>query len=229
MSDYLWDKTGEPDAEVERLEKLLGGLGHQPRALELPRDARVEQAPRRLWSRPALAAAAALALMLLAGAWLVASRMKGDGPRTAQDSRATAPRTGESARDEGKAAARDGKGEAGAHDAKNEGPAERAVVEQPSRQQRTGRGSAAERRRRGAVLHAHAGSGMKRRGGARARGEAAGGFVGRRHGAAAVGQGAVGLRAAPDGRQAQRGADEGARRGRGEGRVGGAEQDQMRR
>lgn len=169
MSDYLWDKTGEPDAEVERLEKLLGGLGHQPRALELPPAARVEQAPRGLRSRPALAAAAALALMFLAGAWLVASRMKGEGPRAALDSPATAPRVEESARDDVKAAARDGKSEAGARDAKNEGPAERAVVEQPSRQQRTGRGPAAERRRRGAVLHAHAGSGMKRRGGGRAR------------------------------------------------------------
>ena len=170
MSDYLWDKTGEPDAEVERLEKLLGGLGHQPRALELPRAARAEQAPRRPWSRPALAAAAALALMLLAGAWLAASRMKGEGPRTARDAQAPAPRTEESARDDGKAAApRDGKSEAGARDAKNEGTAERAVVEQPSRQQRTGRGPAAERRRRGAVLHAHAGSGRKGRGGGRAR------------------------------------------------------------
>ena len=171
MSDYLWDKTGEPDAEVERLEKLLGGLGHQPRALELPREARVEQAPRRLWSRPALAAAAALALMLLAGAWLVASRVTGDAGRTARDSQATAPRTGESARDDGKAAApRDGKSEAGAHDVKNEGPAERAVVEQPSRQQQTERRSAAEPRRRGGVLHAHAGSGMKSRGGRAPRG-----------------------------------------------------------
>ena len=168
MSDYLWDKTGEPDAEVERLEKLLGGLGQQPRALELPHDARVEQAPRRLWSRPALAAAAALALMLLAGAWLVASRMKGDGPRTAQDSQATAPRVEDIARDDGKAAARDGKSGAGAHDTRNEGPAERAVLEQPPRQRQTGRGPAAQRRRRGAVLHAHAGSGMKGRGAGRA-------------------------------------------------------------
>ena len=27
--DYLWDKTGEPDPEIERLEKLLGPLGHK--------------------------------------------------------------------------------------------------------------------------------------------------------------------------------------------------------
>ena len=170
MSDYLWDKTGEPDAEVERLEKLLGGLGHQPRALELPRDARVAQTPRRLWSRPALAAAAALALMLLAGAWLVASRVTGDARRTARDSQAPAPRIGESARDDGKAAARDGKSEAGARDVKSQGPAERAAVGQPSRQQPPERRSAAEPRRRGGVLHAHAGSGMKSRGGRAPRG-----------------------------------------------------------
>lgn len=67
MSDYLWDKTGETDAEVERLEELLGAFAHEPRALELPAGA-----PRRAGSaRPAwLAAAAALLLALLAGAFV---------------------------------------------------------------------------------------------------------------------------------------------------------------
>ncbi|HEX6623729.1 MAG TPA: hypothetical protein VF064_08455, partial [Pyrinomonadaceae bacterium] len=168
MSDYLWDKTGEPDAEVERLEKLLGPLGHQPRALELPPAARVEQAPRRLWSRPALAAAAALALMLLAGAWLFASRVTGDARRTARDAQAPAPRTIESARDDSDAAA--------AHDdknnvvtlgpKKNEGPPERERVGQPSRQQQSGQSLLTEQRRRRGGLRARAGSGMKGRGGA---------------------------------------------------------------
>jgi len=36
MSDYLWDKKGEPDAEVARLETLLGTFAHEPRRLELP-------------------------------------------------------------------------------------------------------------------------------------------------------------------------------------------------
>ena len=36
MSDYLWDKKGEPDAEVARLEALLGAFRHEPRRLELP-------------------------------------------------------------------------------------------------------------------------------------------------------------------------------------------------
>ena len=39
MSDYLWDKTGEPDAEVERLETLLASFSHAPRPLALPAEA----------------------------------------------------------------------------------------------------------------------------------------------------------------------------------------------
>jgi hypothetical protein len=78
MSDYLWDKTGDGDAEVERLEELLGAFSHQPRALDLRRAAAPPQAflrqPRRF--RPALLVAATLLLMLLAGA-LVLLRQRG--------------------------------------------------------------------------------------------------------------------------------------------------------
>ena len=59
--DYLWDGSGEPDPEVQRLERLLSGFRSHRTAPELrPR-------PRRRWS--AIAAAAAL---VAAGAWLVA-------------------------------------------------------------------------------------------------------------------------------------------------------------
>lgn len=34
--DYLWDKSGAPDPEVERLERLLRPLGHRGQAPELP-------------------------------------------------------------------------------------------------------------------------------------------------------------------------------------------------
>jgi hypothetical protein len=67
MSDYLWDKTGEADPEVERLEGLLGGFAHRPGRVELPPEV---AAPTRT-SRPRLAryaAAAALLLAALAGA-----------------------------------------------------------------------------------------------------------------------------------------------------------------
>lgn len=72
MSDYLWDKTGEPDAEVERFEALLGGLAHTPRPLGLPAadmtGATGARRPSRLWTPARLAAAAALAVASLAGA-----------------------------------------------------------------------------------------------------------------------------------------------------------------
>lgn len=79
MSDYLWDKTGEPDSEVERLEELLGGFGHKPRALALPAEAAphvaLSKQPRRF--RPSLVAAAAIIFMVLAGAALVLLRQGG--------------------------------------------------------------------------------------------------------------------------------------------------------
>ena len=34
--DYLWDKSGEPDPEVQKLEEILGTLRYQPRPLNLP-------------------------------------------------------------------------------------------------------------------------------------------------------------------------------------------------
>jgi hypothetical protein len=54
--DYLWDGTGEPDADVQRLERLLGPLRHQARPLRLPAR------------RPTVWLAAAAALVLAAGA-----------------------------------------------------------------------------------------------------------------------------------------------------------------
>lgn len=51
MSDYLWDKSGPPDADVARLEGLLARYRHRPR-------------PRRRWL-PFLAVAAVLAIAVL--------------------------------------------------------------------------------------------------------------------------------------------------------------------
>ena len=44
MSDYLWDKTGEPEEDVARLEQLLGTLRYEPRPLELPDELRARAA-----------------------------------------------------------------------------------------------------------------------------------------------------------------------------------------
>ena len=74
--DYLWDGSGEPDPDVEKLEKLLGGYRYQSR----PPDARIENqlGARRgaLWFRDRFmyAAAAAIILMLGAGVWFLLPR-----------------------------------------------------------------------------------------------------------------------------------------------------------
>ncbi|HET6973852.1 MAG TPA: hypothetical protein VFH96_07475 [Pyrinomonadaceae bacterium] len=60
--DYLWDKTGEPDPQIQQLEEILGTLRYQPRPLVLPRKRNYF---------PLLAIAASLLLALLAGGiWL---------------------------------------------------------------------------------------------------------------------------------------------------------------
>lgn len=79
MSDYLWDKTGEPDEDVARLEQLLGTLRHEPRPFVLPEDFSAHTArsafrppqPQRPFGWQRLALAASLLLTLLAGAWLI--------------------------------------------------------------------------------------------------------------------------------------------------------------
>ncbi len=99
MSDYLWDKTGEPDAEVERLEELLGEMRYRPREFELPPEmkatrAMIITAPRvvSFKTRRAYAAvAAALLLALFAGAWFITQR-HGDAANEARINHA-APQT----------------------------------------------------------------------------------------------------------------------------------------
>jgi hypothetical protein len=68
--DYLWDKSGEPDPEIERLEGLLTELRYRRPAHQLPLPQRAPVLPRRLF-RPAYAVAATVLLMALAsGLWL---------------------------------------------------------------------------------------------------------------------------------------------------------------
>jgi hypothetical protein len=85
--DYLWDGTGEPDAETRRLESLLGGLRYQPHPLALPEKPGVS-ADGNASSRAAyrasvlrLAAIAAVALLTLATAlWLVGTKRAPQSP-----------------------------------------------------------------------------------------------------------------------------------------------------
>jgi hypothetical protein len=68
MNDnYLWDRTGTPDAEVQELEELLGTLQYQPRPLEIPATIKVRSNRMVL----PLAIAAAIALTMMAAAlWI---------------------------------------------------------------------------------------------------------------------------------------------------------------
>jgi septal ring-binding cell division protein DamX len=70
--DYLWDRTGEPDPEIQQLEEVLGSLRYQPQPLELPARVRIGR-PRTFF--PPIAIAAAVAAILVGGtAWLFLHR-----------------------------------------------------------------------------------------------------------------------------------------------------------
>jgi hypothetical protein len=66
--DYLWDRTGEPDTDVQELENVLGTLRYQPKPFVLPEEVKVA-APRKWY--PLMAIAAAITLIALAmGIWI---------------------------------------------------------------------------------------------------------------------------------------------------------------
>ena len=69
--DYLWDRSGEPDPEIQQLEELLGTLRYQPKALHLPTDATPRLKLTRRNYLPLLAIAATVIVSLVAGGlWL---------------------------------------------------------------------------------------------------------------------------------------------------------------
>lgn len=68
MSDeYLWNRSGPPDPEIERLERLLGRLRTTPAAPEWP----AQLAPRTRVAGPLLALAAGLILACAAAIWTI--------------------------------------------------------------------------------------------------------------------------------------------------------------
>lgn len=78
--DYLWDRTGEPDPELQQLEEVLGTLRYQLRPLAVPAQI---QGGRKQSHFSHFAIAAAIALMLLGGGWwlLLTSRQATDSAR----------------------------------------------------------------------------------------------------------------------------------------------------
>jgi hypothetical protein len=69
--DYLWDKSGEPDPEIQQLEEILGKLRYQPRPLRLAEHSSTTRGRKYL---ALLAIAATVAVALLAGGLWVQTR-----------------------------------------------------------------------------------------------------------------------------------------------------------
>jgi len=66
--DYLWDKSGEPDPDIQQLEQILGTLRYEPKPLDLGNEV---QPRSRNWRLPLMAIAATLLVALIGGAmWL---------------------------------------------------------------------------------------------------------------------------------------------------------------
>ena len=70
--DYLWDKTGQPDPEIQKLEEILGTLRYQPKPLVLPQ---------RKNYFPLLAIAASILLAILAGGIWLRVRSRNETPK----------------------------------------------------------------------------------------------------------------------------------------------------
>jgi hypothetical protein len=69
--DYLWDKTGEPETEIQRLETLLGRFQHRRRTMEFPAFAYEPWRKRMRWALWATGVAAAAAtIVAFALVWL---------------------------------------------------------------------------------------------------------------------------------------------------------------
>jgi hypothetical protein len=69
--DYLWNRTGEPDAEIEHLETLLERFGHRRESKELPEFAYAARRRRMRWALWVPTAVAAMAIVIIfAVVWL---------------------------------------------------------------------------------------------------------------------------------------------------------------
>ncbi|MGI9168099.1 MAG: hypothetical protein ACR2G5_17250 [Pyrinomonadaceae bacterium] len=87
--DYLWDRTGKPDPEIQQLEEVLGTLRYQPRPLAIPAQV---QSGKKQSHFSHFAIAAAIAVMVFGAGWwlLLTSRRAVDSARVRQTPAATA-------------------------------------------------------------------------------------------------------------------------------------------
>lgn len=79
--DYLWDKTGQPDPEIQQLEEILGTLRYQPKPLAIPQGV---SAPRRRKYFSLLAIAATLLVAVMVAGFWIRTRRASEAPYQAQ-------------------------------------------------------------------------------------------------------------------------------------------------
>lgn len=83
MNDnYLWDRTGKPDPDIQKLEELLGELRYQPRPLHIP--AHINVGRKRSFFLPMTIAAAIIMVAILSALWFQFNRrptLQADEPR----------------------------------------------------------------------------------------------------------------------------------------------------
>src|SRR5215470_4085170 len=98
-NDYLWDRSGEPDPELEKLEASLGRFRTEASELDLSRMARAAASERRSgWPMPRLASAALLAAACAAAlALLLRPVSRPPGPGWDVERLAGAPQVGRAA------------------------------------------------------------------------------------------------------------------------------------
>ena len=80
--DYLWDKSGQPDPQIQELEEILGTLRYQPKPLVIPRA--LAPARRRNYFPLLAIAATVLVALLAAGVWIQVRTGKESQPQQAK-------------------------------------------------------------------------------------------------------------------------------------------------
>jgi len=97
--DYLWDRTGEPDPEVEHLEHMLGKYRYQPTPVSPALRSQLSRRPV-AWMK--LAAIAAAILVLLAGLWIFRVQQRAVAPKDLVSQSTQEPASSQQAAKKGK-------------------------------------------------------------------------------------------------------------------------------
>jgi hypothetical protein len=89
-NNYLWDRSGEIDPDIQQLEETLGTLRYQPQPLQIPGHLQIG---RRRSFYPLMAIAASIALVAIAlGLWFAFNNRQATVPTEAKQNSQPAPK-----------------------------------------------------------------------------------------------------------------------------------------